>query len=64
VQTFTIAVVAERWRGTPRPDEDEILEVAFFPLDALPEPLYEIHRETIEDWRRHLETGGGPAVLK
>jgi len=64
VQTFTIAVVADRWSGAPRPDLDEILEVAFFPLDALPEPLYEIHRETIDDWRRQLETGGGAAVLK
>lgn len=64
VQTFTIAVVAERWRGVPRPDQDEILEVAFFPLDALPEPLYEIHRETIDDWRSQAAAGGGAAVLK
>lgn len=52
VQTFTIAFVATEWSGTPRPDGDEALEVGFFPLDALPEPIYEIHRETIEDWRR------------
>jgi ADP-ribose pyrophosphatase YjhB (NUDIX family) len=64
VQTFTIAVVAERWSGAPRPDQDEIVEVGFFPLDALPEPLYEIHRETIDDWRRQAEAGGGAAVLK
>ena len=52
VQTFTIAFVAEEWSGTPRPDGDEVREVGFFPLDALPEPIYPIHRETIEDWRR------------
>lgn len=62
VQTFTIAVVAEAWDGEPRPDGDEVSEVGFFPLDALPEPIYEIHRETIDDWRR----GGADAapVLK
>lgn len=51
VQTFTIAFLAEEWTGTPRPDDDEVLEVGFFALDALPEPLYEIHRETLDDWR-------------
>lgn len=52
VQTFTIAFVAREWEGTPRPDGDEVDAVDFFPLDALPEPIYPIHRETIEDWRR------------
>ena len=61
VQTFTIAFLAEEWSGVPRPDGDEVLEVGFFPLDALPEPLYEIHRETIEDWRR---LGRAGAVAK
>jgi ADP-ribose pyrophosphatase YjhB (NUDIX family) len=58
VQTFTIAFLAEEWSGTPRPDGDEVLEVGFFPLDRLPEPLYEIHRETIDDWRRLGRAGG------
>lgn len=62
VQTFTIAVVAEAWEGEPRPDGDEVSEVGFFPLDALPEPIYEIHRETIEDWRRR--GADAAAVLK
>jgi ADP-ribose pyrophosphatase YjhB (NUDIX family) len=51
VQTFTIAFVARDWEGTPRPDGDEVTEVAFFALDALPDPLYPIHRETIDDFR-------------
>jgi 8-oxo-dGTP diphosphatase len=59
VQTFTIAFHAHEWEGTPRADGDEVSEVGFFPLDALPEPIYEIHRETIEDWRR---SGGRPVV--
>ena len=58
VQTFTIAFAADEWSGTPRPDGDEVLEVGFFPIDRLPEPLYEIHRETIEDWRRLGRAGG------
>jgi len=61
VQTFTIAFVAETWSGVPRPDGDEVAEVGFFALDALPEPIYPIHRETIEDWRRKPD---GPAVVK
>jgi len=61
VQTFTIAFVAEAWSGAPRPDGDEVAEVGFFALDALPEPIYAIHRETIEDWRRRPD---GPAVVK
>jgi len=64
VQTFTIAVLAEQWDGAPRPDGDEVLEVGFFPLDALPEPIYEIHRETIEDWRRQQGRTDAAAVLK
>lgn len=64
VQTFTIAVIAEAWEGEPRPDHDEVLEVGFFPLDALPEPIYEIHRETIEDWRRQAGCEQVAPVLK
>lgn len=52
VQTFTIAFLARRWEGVPRPDEQEVVEVGFFPLDALPEPIYPVHRDTIEDFRR------------
>ena len=59
VQTFTIAFLAREWEGTPRADGDEVGEVGFFPLGALPEPIYEIHRETIEDYRR---AGGKPVV--
>jgi ADP-ribose pyrophosphatase YjhB (NUDIX family) len=57
VQTFTIAFLARDWQGTPRPDGDEVTEVAFFPLDALPTPIYPIHQETIDDYVR----GQGPA---
>jgi ADP-ribose pyrophosphatase YjhB (NUDIX family) len=52
VQTFTIAFLARRWEGELRPDGEEVDELGFFALDALPEPLYPIHVETIEDYRR------------
>jgi len=51
VQTFTIAFLVEEWRGTLRVDDDEVTALGFFPLDALPSPIYSIHAETIEDLR-------------
>lgn len=59
VQTFTIAFLATRWEGEPRPDDDEVSEVAFFPLDALPAPIYPVHLDTITDFR---EARGGVMV--
>jgi ADP-ribose pyrophosphatase YjhB (NUDIX family) len=56
VQTFTIAFLARAWRGAPRPDGVEVCEVGFFALDALPTPIYPIHRETIEDYRSYSGT--------
>ncbi len=52
VQTFTIAFRARRWHGVPRPDGEEVSEVGFFAPDALPEPIYPVHVDTIDDFRR------------
>jgi len=52
VQTLTMAFVVREWEGTLQPDGDEVVELRFFPLDALPSPLYPIHVETIDDYRR------------
>jgi ADP-ribose pyrophosphatase YjhB (NUDIX family) len=52
VQTLTMAFVVHEWEGTLRPDGDEVVELGFFPLEALPSPLYPIHVETIDDYRR------------
>ena len=57
VQTFTIAFLARDWEGTPRADGDEVSEVGFFPLDALPTPIYPIHQETIDDYARGRVSG-------
>lgn len=51
VQTFTIAFLVTAWDGSPRPDADEVTEVGFFPLDALPAAIYGIHLDTIADYR-------------
>jgi len=60
VQTFTIAFVVDEWRGTLRADGDEVTELEFFPLDALPDPLYAIHVETIADYR----DGNGSFIVR
>jgi ADP-ribose pyrophosphatase YjhB (NUDIX family) len=51
VQTFTIAFLVKAWKGDLRGDGDEVSELGFFPLGGLPEPIYPIHTETIDDYR-------------
>ncbi len=51
VQTFTIAFLVSKWSGQLCSDGREVDELRFFSLDALPEPLYPIHVETIADHR-------------
>jgi 8-oxo-dGTP pyrophosphatase MutT (NUDIX family) len=53
VQTFTLAFLVREWSGELACDEVETVDVRFFPLDALPEPMYPIHVETIEDYRSY-----------
>jgi 8-oxo-dGTP pyrophosphatase MutT (NUDIX family) len=60
VQTFTVAFLVREWDGVLRADNDEVVELGFFPLDALPEPIYPIHLDTIEDFRNHT----GEVILK
>lgn len=46
------AVYVARWvRGAPRPDGDEIAELAFFALDALPPALGEVSRLVLQRYR-------------
>ena len=59
VQTFTVAFLVREWSGELSADSDEVLDVRFFPLDALPQNLYPIHRETIDDYRQF---DGSPIV--
>ncbi len=52
VQTFTVAFLVTSWTGQLQIDGDEVAELRVFALDRLPEPLYPIHVETINDYRR------------
>lgn len=51
VQTFTVAFLVRAWEGEPRPDQEEVDELGFFDLEAMPEPMYPIHLDTIEDYK-------------
>ena len=49
--TFTVAFLVRWWEGNLLCDGEEVSDLGFFPLEALPEPIYPIHLETIEDYR-------------
>ena len=51
VQTFTIVFLVDEWEGQIRPDGHEVDELGFFPVDALPHPIFHIHADTIEDFK-------------
>jgi ADP-ribose pyrophosphatase YjhB (NUDIX family) len=51
IQCFSVAFVVRDWAGTPKADGVEGSEVRFWPMDALPQGLVEIHRETLADYR-------------
>ncbi len=37
---------------------DDAIETAFFPLDSMPHNIaFQAHRDAIDDYRRHIETG-------
>lgn len=59
VQTFTVAFLVREWSGNLSADSSEVRAVRFFRLDALPDNLYPIHRETIDDLRSF---SGSPIV--
>ena len=43
--------VAQSWTGTPKADGFEILDVAFFPLDRLPEGTTAATRRRLDEYR-------------
>ena len=51
VQTLTMAFLVKEWSGDLRADDHEVTELGFFPLDALPSPIYPIHVDTIVDYQ-------------
>lgn len=60
VQTFTIAFLVREWQGDLRPDGEEVDELGFFALEALPQSMYPIHLDTIEDYKSF----NGQVVMK
>ena len=60
VQTFTVAFLVHQWSGELSADSDEVTDVKFFPLDALPEKIWPPHRETLDDYK----TFNGKAIVK
>lgn len=37
---FALCFLAEQWRGDPRPDQDESIDIRFAALDSLPDPIH------------------------
>ena len=60
VQTFTLAFQVLSWTGELRIDDDEVDELRFFPLDELPDDLYFIYADTLNDLRQ----SGGEVVVR
>ena len=60
VQTLTLAFVVTEWSGNLGADDPEVTELGFFPLNALPRPIYPIHADTIADY----ETSDGAFIVK
>jgi len=56
VLCFSLAFVIREWKGSPRADGVEGLEVKFFPLLQLPKNLVAIHAETFNDYERYNGT--------
>ncbi len=56
VQTFTVAFLVKSWTGELVADGEEVVELGFFPLDKLPDPVYTIHLDTILDYRKSAGT--------
>jgi len=51
IQCFSVAFIVSDWTGEPRADGVEGSEVRFWSMDALPDDLVAIHRETLADYQ-------------
>ncbi len=54
---FGIWFVVRRWRGTPRADGDELIELGWFGRDALPEPLMHSSGVALTYYESYLGSG-------
>ncbi|MGC9455067.1 MAG: NUDIX hydrolase [Phycisphaerae bacterium] len=53
IQCFSVAFIVRMWKGTPQADGVEGSELRFFDPAAPPDELVEMHRQTLEDFRRY-----------
>jgi hypothetical protein len=54
---FGLWFVLRRWRGEPRPDGDELVDVGWFGRDALPTPLMHSSVVAFRHYDRYVQTG-------
>ena len=54
---FAMCFWAERWSGELRGDEEEVRELGFCPLEALPQPLHAPSAAGLELFAEHLRSG-------
>lgn len=54
---FALVFLARRWRGEPRPDQEESTAATFAPLDAPPQPLHQPSARALELLAAYLRTG-------
>lgn len=52
VSNVDVVFLCRRWHGTLKCEPGEVLELAFFALDALPETLFKVNRPAIEQLKR------------
>lgn len=54
---FALCFMAEKWRGDPRPDREESIEVQFVELGNLPDPLHPPTAQALDLLGAYLDTG-------
>ena len=47
VSNIDIVYICKKFSGSPHPDNREVLELRFFPLDALPTPIFAANRAVL-----------------
>ncbi|MYS86024.1 NUDIX domain-containing protein [Streptomyces sp. SID5474] len=54
---FAMCFATHRWTGEVRPEEEEVVEAAFFPRDRPPQPLHPPTRVVLDMYREFVATG-------
>jgi 8-oxo-dGTP pyrophosphatase MutT (NUDIX family) len=54
---FALCFMAEKWRGNPRPDHEESIEVQFVELDNPPDPIHAPTAHALELLSAYLSSG-------